>query len=482
MEDKFMITPAHSENLPIIRIKKTILENFKSVEYGQIELTQGLRADSAWNASDILGIYGQNGSGKTSFIEALSILKQLLTGMPVHTNYADCISLTCSHATLTFFFDFLYPDGTAREVSYSVNLCREPIVLEEGELPGAFAGEDDEMPKWKVGVFGEKVCYYQKETGSRKSFRTIIDTASRTEVFTPAASRRILAGTDRQTAFSLAVRKNLAREKSQSFVFMRDTLGIFRNYGEDVVHLQILLELRRYAYQYLFVVDSRSSGLIRLNLVLPLYTTQGVIMLNLNKPTPVAKHSYHRVREQLCAISTVLGQLVPGLRIDIQTIGQTMDKRGDVVDKVMLIAERGGLRMPLRDESDGVRKIISVLSLIIAAFNQESVTVAIDEFDAGIFEYLLGEILQAIEESGHGQFIFTSHNLRPLEVIHNRFLCFTTTNPQNRYIRLKHIGSGGNLRDAYFRELIVDEQDEQVYNRTKRFQIVSALRKAGNLL
>lgn len=33
--------------------------------------------------SDILGVYGQNGSGKTSLIEALSILKQIMIGYAV---------------------------------------------------------------------------------------------------------------------------------------------------------------------------------------------------------------------------------------------------------------------------------------------------------------------------------------------------------------------------------------------------------------
>ena len=148
----------------------------------------------------------------------------------------------------------------------------------------------------------------------------------------------------------------------------------------------------------------------------------------------------------------------------------------------MLVCSRGDLEMPLRDESDGVRKIISVLSLIIAAFNHQSVTVAIDEFDAGIFEYLLGEILQSMEESGRGQFIFTSHNLRPLEVISKNFLCFTTTNPHNRYVRLKNTGGYDNLRDSYFRELVIGEQDEELYRSTKRFKIVAALRKAGAML
>lgn len=143
------------------------------------------------------------------------------------------------------------------------------------------------------------------------------------------------------------------------------------------------------------------------------------------------------------------------------------------------MAKRGNTELPLRAESDGIRKIITELSLIIAAYNQPSVTVAIDEFDAGIFEYLLGEILQIIEESGKGQFIFTSHNLRPLEVIDKKFLYFTTTNPKKRFIHLKGIRDTHNLRDTYFREIIVGEQPEEIYSKTKRFKIVDALRKIG---
>ena len=188
-------------------------------------------------------------------------------------------------------------------------------------------------------------------------------------------------------------------------------------------------------------------------------------MFDVRRPVTIDNREIEELREDIGKISSVLTQLVPGLSIGIKEISQTLDKDGNAATIAMLIAYREGKELPLRDESDGVRKIISVLSLIIAAFNEQSVTVAIDEFDAGIFEYLLGEILQAIEESGKGQFIFTSHNLRPLEVINKKFLYFTTTNPQNRYIRLKKIATTNNLRDTYFREIILCEQEEEVYNK-----------------
>lgn len=36
-----------------------------------------------------------------------------------------------------------------------------------------------------------------------------------------------------------------------------------------------------------------------------------------------------------------------------------------------------------------------------------------------------------IDKTGKGQLLFTSHNMRPLEVLDNTNIYFTTTNPEN---------------------------------------------------
>lgn len=48
-----------------VRIENIILENFKNVKYGEINLEN---KKSDYKAS-ILGLYGQNGSGKTALID-----------------------------------------------------------------------------------------------------------------------------------------------------------------------------------------------------------------------------------------------------------------------------------------------------------------------------------------------------------------------------------------------------------------------------
>lgn len=123
-------------------------------------------------------------------------------------------------------------------------------------------------------------------------------------------------------------------------------------------------------------------------------------------------------------------------------------------------------------------KIISILQLLIVLYNNSSITVAIDELDSGAFEYLLGEMLKIISEKGKGQLIFTSHNLRPLETLDKGFIAFTTTNQNNRYIRFTNVKTNNNLRDFYYRTIILGGQTEDIYKETNNIQIALALKEA----
>ena len=475
-----LITNEHGMNLPTVRIKSVRLYNFKSVGFGEVVFNCGRRFVPFNTESDILGLYGQNGSGKTALIEALAIMKEVVSAKSVSSAYADCIAIDKEYAKLEFTFDLQYEGGIVREADYS--FCIKTMELTQDEIREKYknAPEEFDIPKKdkKIIVFNEKYSLLW-EDASRK--QPVIDTSSDEYAFIPDTKRKILAGGGKKVLVDLAVNKKVALAGAKSFVFNNETLKIFNDFDNKNVFFRTLLELYYFADRYLFVVDTKSSGIIRLNFALPIFTRKGLAIFDVKTSQEMKEDDFYEVSEDLSKVSSVLEQLVPGLSLDMKKISDILDKKGEKAVVVELVANRNGLELPLRDESDGVRKIISVLSLIIAAFNEQSVTVAIDEFDAGIFEYLLGEILQALEESGKGQFIFTSHNLRPLEVINKKFLYFTTTNPNNRYIRLKNVLATNNLRDMYFREIVLNEQDEQIYNRTKKFKIVSALKKARGI-
>ena len=99
------------------------------------------------------------------------------------------------------------------------------------------------------------------------------------------------------------------------------------------------------------------------------------------------------------------------------------------------MSKREGMKeIPIRMESEGIIKIISILNALIQAFGNPSICLVIDELDSGIFEYMLGELLDIFKKSAKGQLLFTSHNLRALEMIDKESIMFSTTNPDNRYL------------------------------------------------
>ena len=142
--------------------------------------------------------------------------------------------------------------------------------------------------------------------------------------------------------------------------------------------------------------------------------------------------------EIVCQIDTVLYTIIPGMRIEVKDYGkQTMDS-GEEGWKVELMSVRGDKKpIPIRMESEGIIKIVSILNVLIQAFGNPSICLVIDELDAGIFEYMLGELLDIFNKSAKGQLIFTSHNLRALEMLDKDSIMFSTANPNNRYIHIK---------------------------------------------
>lgn len=179
-------------------------------------------------------------------------------------------------------------------------------------------------------------------------------------------------------------------------------------------------------------------------------------------------------------INTVLYTIIPGLSVTIRNYGKQIMDSGEEGWKVELLSKRQGRpEIPIRMESEGIIKIISILNALIQAFGNPSICLVIDELDAGIFEYMLGELLDIFHKSAKGQLIFTSHNLRALEMLDRESIMFSTANPNNRYIHMKNVRETNNWRNLYIRSITLDGQDEVIYEETDSLKIARAFRKAG---
>ena len=463
----------------IIRIQSAEINNFQNVGHGAFRFACNLKDNIFESSSDILGIYGQNGSGKTAFIHALSVLDALLSGRKLPKETVNFI--TKDKDTSHFSFEFGLNDvKNFYRVIYDFSITKRERDTWE---------EDDEADTINpVIVSYEKIRYSYLENGIWSKLRTLIDCNLIDEkVFRPDARLQDLTGGSSKIVDELRVAKKLAVKQSTSFVFSKETQKQIVQNCTVQSYKQILRALYLFGRFDLYIIGNRDSGLISLNMAIPFSfrmesdnsLSMGSIFIRLDKPSVIPEEIYILVGKVIEVMNTVLCEIVPGLQVGLLNMGKQIMQDGTEGISVEMVSIRNERKIPLRYESEGIKKIISILHMLIAMHNNPSMTLAIDELDSGIFEYLLGELLKVVRDSGKGQLIFTSHNLRPLEMLHKSSILFTTTNPNNRYIRLTNVKTNNNLRDLYYHDLILGGQKESIYEATNSFAIARALRMAG---
>lgn len=458
-----------------VRIESISIENFKNILGGTLDFENKRKNYRA----SILGVYGQNGSGKTALIDALKLLKYSLCGQPVPLQYADFINVDAEYATLQYQFKMLKEEG-AYTIWYQFSLKK---VIDETITN--MEDDSDINTKYKPVIFDEVLEYSFSSESEKIRKGLLIDTRT-TEIFVPRSKFNELLGNDKTKITDLLVMKHLVRAQSRSFIFSRELLTALRKNCKDERYLSIIEGLALYGNRELFIIDTENAGWISMN-ALPLAfkykdknsETVGNLVLPLNGPAPIPEESMELVQKVITNMNIVLEQLVPGLTIGFVELGSAVFKDGKAGRQIQLMSLKNNREIPFQHESEGIKKIVSILQLLIVVYNNPSITVAVDEIDSGIFEYLLGEILNIISEKGKGQLIFTSHNLRPLETIDKGFIAFTTTNPKKRFIRMVNVKGNNNLRDFYYHDIVLGEQMEQVYNPTNNFEIALAFREAG---
>lgn len=461
-----------------VRLASINLERFKNVRNGAIDLSKGHNAEYACN---VLGVYGQNGSGKTALIDSLQILKHLLSPYPCCSpseiqEWIHYINVEFKSSELTWTFRIDDDKDDMQLVEYSVTLQKsDGSIITENSL---------RTPQ--IQFVNERISVSSKKV--RKA--VLIDTNA-DGIFKPVTHFRSLIASDKKAKEDLIVAKRLAMERSRSFVFSSEFVDVLAKTAvEDNRQLKNIIDRLRYYGQYeLFIVKTLSTGLISLNALpipftyeQPQFKSTGSILLPLNEDSLVPQNAFDTAQILIKHMNVVLCKLVPGLTIALKNIGSKLLPDGSTGVAVQFVSLKNAQEIPLKYESEGIKKIISVLHLLIEVFNKPSTTVSIDELDSGVFEYLLGELLQIISDRGRGQLIFTSHNLRPLETLHRDMIAFTTTNPDNRYIRFRNVKSNNNLRDFYYRDIMLGGQAEEVYSRTNNSDISYAFMSAGELM
>lgn len=452
-------------NKAIVKIRNMEIKHVKNVNSGIISFPFANK-DNQERQSEIVGVYGQNGSGKSALVNSIYILKMVMAGNALDSEVFNYIHKGSDKAEFAFEFS-IDRDDKHFLVFYDFTMGK---------------GADD----------NPVICYeklaYKNLLDETHSKTTIIETNpdDDSRSFSPQIRHDELVKKNKTYLTDLIVSRKLGLEKKESFIFREKSLTIFDKGFDNPDFINVIRVLQFFARMNLFVVQMDHHGVINANVVIPMTmriddnkTIQSgdfPIEFGVNKLEDENLHVFKTLIDQM---SLLISTIIPGMELIYREHGTETSKIGKVETSIELLSKRGEIEIPIKYESDGIKKIISILSALIAMYNRESICVAIDELDAGVFEYLLGEMLKVINDSGKGQLLFTSHNLRALEVLNKESIYFTTTNPSNRFIKFANIKNNHNLRNVYLRTIEIGGQKECVYEETDPYEISRAFRIAG---
>lgn len=453
----------------VIRLLAIEINNIKNVRHGEIEIPQNKRGS-------ILGIYGANGSGKTVVVDCMVLLKCLLSGRQIPSNFYYYINELSDTANVRYRFEINVEDKcylTEYEIELKKNGNRDFCISKE-----KFSRREMSEGKRITPIFD-----YQKD--GKELFRPL----KLYERFSKDIQNVIALGVAEQGTQNYNEEKGVP--EVSSFLFSRKAQEVFKKAEGEILLLSLLSQcLQKYGIYDLAVVEKAQYGYLSLNLKnMPVNIDwpdtipkkgEG-IFLRFTDINIVPKEVFPYVANTIRQINIVMKSLIPEINIEIYNAFDKLMEDGKNGVQFEIIAMRGESRIPLLYESAGIKKLISICSNLVACYNRKSYCLVVDELDSGIYEYLLGECLEVMQDKAKGQLIFTSHNLRPLEILENDSLLYTTVNPKNCYIKSTYIKNTQNTRLSYLRTIKLGGQKEKLYNETNIYEMELAMRRAGRI-
>lgn len=464
----------------LVRILETTLEKFKNVSYGNIRYFN--RSNVEKNAEiiggDIIGIYGANGSGKTAVIESLDILQHILSGESVpYSEYEGMFSDNEDmHLGTVFFVE-------NREEQFKVAY---DLKLRKNEEERHIQIQSEQIRYWTRGTTWKE----KREFFFNNPFYDVDNVIGneQAKIVSPnvkfASQIRYFGALQNLSVF--CAQRNCSLFFNQQFI-----KAVYPDNGNEeerklFVVVKALFDFAQMSFQVVKVNQLGDNYAVRIIPVNVHTETEneilkGCIPLFVSGSGEFPEIIYLRLIKIIDAINIALKAIIPNLKLRLDKISEEINKDGNKVVQVKVSSVRDGKVFSTRYESAGIKRIISLLNYLISVYNDSSICLVVDELDAGIFEYLLGELIGELAEGAKGQLIFTSHNLRIMEKLDKKNIICSTVNPDNRYISLKGIEKTHNRRDFYIRTLILGGQNERIYDDTDLQDIGYAFSKAGNV-
>ncbi len=476
-----------SINIKNIRLLEIHLEGFKNTEYGSITMPSAHCKDFFSKKFDLVGIYGQNGTGKTAIVDALYFIQMLLSGESLPSDAENYISKKMQYSTIRIMFSI--------ETNESKVKAEYGVTLQKHDKQNTENLNEQSLIDGQSIIKEEFLLVSEMIDGNFCPKKTLIMIKSdEPNSFYPQKHYTSFTKRNSKLKYSIGIAIAIALRSQKSALFNSDSLKFFtRSFSlMQKDYSYIFKALHTYAIQNLFVISNTHPGVMNINSEMPpicyseheeisFKASRGNIGISVDGPCIVSLEFYDILSHIIPQINLVLSSIVPEIELVLKDLGKETLSDGKNGIRFQLMSKREEVLIPTKYESSGIKKIISLLNVLIHVFNNNSSCLVIDEIDAGIFEYLLGELLKTFEDNAKGQLLFTSHNLRPLELLDKNSIVFSTSNPKKRYVRIKKVKKNANLREVYYRIIQLGGETEQLYMETEQVKIARAFRKASKV-
>ena len=192
----------------IVRLQELEIKNIKNVEYGKVEMPNSYQQKRTYDNSEILGLYGQNGSGKTAIIDAMYFLQQIMIGESIEEQINEYINMKKDYAELRASF-MIFEQEILYDVDYDICINRK---------------EDN-----SIFIKSEKLSCSKITNESKKNKRVFMEfqRESGDTIFTPRTRLNELLSEIKGDKTDLIVAKKMAEKSNSSYIFGANSREIF---------------------------------------------------------------------------------------------------------------------------------------------------------------------------------------------------------------------------------------------------------------
>ena len=419
-------------------IKSIEIKNFKTIKDSKIEFKRNLSA-----------IYGPNGTGKTAIIEVLDIMKSY------------------------FINPFMKCETLEKKILKGISIGEKNLIIDIifsiDEFDYKILVEFNKYTDDSLYVSREELSF--KETNSKRKFKNIVKIVNNENLLSP----EIYIENSTKNNFDILEKSILSHIEGGAKRFINDFANL-SIYLSLIMKYSNIKDIEKFSVpEKLSLVMTHFSKIEKIFLDMVIITLEEQALYNLNLLIPMNIHTNkvhgtlavnyrdsigniytekeaEILEETVKEINSIFSTIIPNSKLSTERKITSLEGE-ELKVGVNIYVEREGRKLLLDQESTGVIKLVSLLSIILYYIKDKNAIVAIDEFDIHIFEYLLALFLEKVSLYAKGQLIFTAHNLLPMEKLDKESIIISTKDEKKgvSYVYLKGASVTTNLRQKYLR-------------------------------